>query len=53
MLACRDGHTAVVKMLIDGGVDLNLQNQVSSTVRYYLSTELLECGCTFLLLGIA
>jgi ankyrin repeat protein len=34
MFACRDGHTAVVKMLIDGGVDLNAQNQVSATVRY-------------------
>jgi hypothetical protein len=39
MFACRDGHTAVVEMLIDGGVDLNLQNQVSGTVRYYLSAK--------------
>jgi hypothetical protein len=39
MFACRDGHTAVVEMLIDGGVDLNLQNQVSGIVRCDLSID--------------
>jgi ankyrin repeat protein len=40
MFACRDGHTAVVKMLVEGGADLNAQNQVSGTVRCDLSIDL-------------